>query len=88
MRDRGRSGLSLYPSCLTPDQVGLSAYFRDVANQKPLTVRCFGGFRLPFLKGSTILMTKQPDASKPGAYRARDSSILHCITLSKHFSYG
>jgi len=42
----------LYPSSLTPDQVGLSAYFRDVANQKPLTVRCFGGFRLPFLQFS------------------------------------
>jgi hypothetical protein len=66
----------LYPSSLTPDQVGLSAYFGDVANQKSQTMRSFGGFR--FLETTRCIRTWD-------LQEARDSIILHCISLSKHF---
>ncbi len=38
----------IYPSCLTPDQVGLSAYFGDLTNQTALTFALFWPFS-PFL---------------------------------------
>jgi hypothetical protein len=53
----------LYTSCLTPDQVGLSAYPGDLANQKLLILRYFGCFAFVLVDSSS----KQPAASKRGA---------------------
>jgi hypothetical protein len=64
-RDEGRPrGLIDYPSTLALNLTkwGLSAVFRDAANQKSLTVRCFCGFSpsILSLSGGLILLTKQP----------------------------
>jgi hypothetical protein len=50
------------------DQVGLSGYFRDLTNQKPLRVPCLGGFS-PFYASFVWdnPSTKQPVALKSGA---------------------
>jgi hypothetical protein len=54
----------LYPSSRSADQVGLSTYFGDLTNQKPLTVLCLGGFRLSIL---LLFGTKQLVALKSEA---------------------
>jgi hypothetical protein len=88
--ERSRAALEpLYPSSFMPDQVGLSAYFRDLTNQKSPTVRCFSGFRHSFSLYHGPAFDETAGCIKvQGLDKARDHNILRSVFLPKHFSYG